>query len=197
MKKKAEERKNQILRAAFQAMSVQGYNSVTLQSIADHAEVSKGVVHYYFENKEDTLSQLLEWLTNKIYNYELASVNSEPTPLGKLKAYVNSVFVAPEKNAKFYRVYLDFLSQAGQNETYRKINHRFYQNCWDITSDIITSGQKTGVFEQNINVEKTSKTMRAIIDGLLIQWLMNEDINSHQYYKETCYQSFLHLLKIN
>jgi len=39
--------------------------------------------------------------------------------------------------------------------------------------------------------------MRAIIDGLLIQWLMNEDINSHQYYKETCYQSFLDLLKVN
>ncbi len=197
MKKKAEERKNQILRAAFQAVSVQGYNSVTLQSIADHAGVSKGVVHYYFDNKEDTLSQLLEWLTNKIYNYELESVNSESTPLDKLKAYVNSVFVSPERNAKFYRVYLDFLSQASQNETYRKINHSFYQNCWNITSDIIISGQKTEVFEKNINVEKTSKTMRAIIDGLLIQWLMSEDTNSHQYYKEICYQSFLQLLKVN
>lgn len=197
MKKKAEERKNQILRAAFQAMSVQGYNSVTLQSIADHAGVSKGVVHYYFDNKEDTLSQLLEWLTNKIYNYELASVNSESTPLDKLKAYVNSVFVSPERNAKFYKVYLDFLSQASQNETYRKINHSFYQNCWNITSDIIISGQKTEVFEKNINVEKTSKTMRAIIDGLLIQWLMSEDTNSHQCYKEICYQSFLQLLKVN
>lgn len=196
MKKKAEERKNQILRAAFQAVSTQGYNSVTLQSIADHAGVSKGVVHYYFDNKEDTLSQLLEWLTNKIYKHELEAVNSESAPLDKLKAYVNSIFVSPEENEKFYKVYLDFLSQASRNETYRKINHSFYQQCWGITSNIIIFGQETGVFDQSIDVEKASKTMRSIVDGLLIQWLMSEDINSHEYYKEICYQSFLKHLKL-
>ncbi|WVM73702.1 TetR/AcrR family transcriptional regulator [Bacillus subtilis] len=109
MKKKAEERKNQILRAAFQAVSTQGYNSVTLQSIADHAGVSKGVVHYYFDNKEDTLSQLLEWITNKIYKHELKAVDSESTPLDKLKAYVNSIFVSPEENEKFLQGLFRFL----------------------------------------------------------------------------------------
>ncbi|GIW49986.1 MAG: hypothetical protein KatS3mg080_0597 [Anoxybacillus sp.] len=58
MKKKAEERREQILRAAFQAVSDKGYETVTLQDIADYAAVSKGVTNYYFENKEDVFFKL-------------------------------------------------------------------------------------------------------------------------------------------
>jgi TetR/AcrR family fatty acid metabolism transcriptional regulator len=50
MKKKAEERREQILRAAFQAVSDKGYEAVTLQDIADYSGVCKGVTNYYFKN---------------------------------------------------------------------------------------------------------------------------------------------------
>lgn len=77
--KKSEEKRKQILHAAFRALSEQGYDAVTLQTIADHAEVSKGVVHYYFESKEAVLVELLEWLTGRISAKEQAAVgNSIP-----------------------------------------------------------------------------------------------------------------------
>lgn len=195
MKKKAEERRKQVLKAAFQAVSNHGYDSVTLQDIADYAGVSKGVVHYYFENKENILSQLLEWITHQIYQYEYKAINEQQKSIEKLKAYIDSVFISPEKNKKFYRVYLDFLAQASRNAIYRQINHNFYQNCWKIGRDIIILGQKEGVFAAELDVDKTSKMMRSIIDGCLIQWLMCDQDDLHDFYKNSCYESILKYLK--
>lgn len=194
MKKKAEERKDQVLKAAFQAVANHGFDAVTLQHIADQAGVSKGVVHYYFQNKESILSQLLQSITAKIYEAEHRAITEKQTAIEKLTAYVHSVFLSPEKNKKFYRVYMDFLAQASRNPLYREINYHFYENCWGIGREIITLGKKEGTFSADLDVEKSAKMMRAMIDGCLIQWLMCGQDDLHDFYKQSCLESILTLL---
>jgi TetR/AcrR family transcriptional regulator, fatty acid metabolism regulator protein len=195
MKKKAEERREQILRAAFQAVSDKGYETVTLQDIADYAGVSKGVTNYYFENKEDVFLSLLEWVTDRIYQQEYKAVSKQTTAIEKLEAYLHSVFINPEKNKKFYKVYLDFMAQASRNPQYRQINLKFYENCWKIGRDIVALGQKEGTFSPDIHVDTASKMIRSIIDGCLIQWLMRDEDHLHEFYKKTCYDVILKYLK--
>jgi TetR/AcrR family transcriptional regulator, fatty acid metabolism regulator protein len=188
MGKKAEERRKQILRAAFQAVSEKGFDSVTLQDIADYADVSKGVTSYYFQNKEDVFYHLLEWVTGKIYQHEYAAISKEHTALGKLRAYVYAAFASPADNRKFYRVYLEFLAQANHNDQFRKVNDQFYENCWSIGREIIELGQKEGTFS-NINIEKASYAIRALIDGSLIQWLMRNNDELHAFYRDNCVET--------
>lgn len=195
MKKKEEERKKQIMKAAFNAVSSLGYDNVTLQDIANHANVSKGVVHYYFTSKQNILLELLGSITNKIYSYEIKEIAKYQTAIEKLQAYVNAVFVSPQENKKFYRVYLDFLAQANGNEEYKKINLKFYENCWGIGREIIELGKTEGVFSQDIDSLTNAKMIRAIIDGSLIQWLTCDLEEQHKFYKDTCFHSLLKLLK--
>jgi len=191
MKKKAEERQKQILSAAYHAVAEKGYESVTLQDIADYAKVSKGVVHYYFENKEDVLSKLLASITEQIAKGHHEAIAKQTTAEGKLRAYIDSVFISPEKNKTFYRVYLDFIAKASQNDTYREINQTFYENCFTIARSIIVQGQEEGVFDESLNPESSAKMIRALIDGLLIQWLMRKEEKEHLYYKTLCLESAL------
>ncbi|OLN22174.1 transcriptional regulator [Domibacillus antri] len=195
MKKKAEERKEQVLKAAFQAVASHGYDSVTLQDIADHAGVSKGVVHYYFHNKESILSELLQSITAQIYEVEYRAISGKHTAMEKLNAYMDCVFVSPEKNKKFYRVYVNFLAQASRNPVYQKINLAFYENCWNIGREIITLGKKEGVFPIDLDVDTTAKMMRAMIDGCLTQWLMCGRDDLHDFYKKACLKSISTLLQ--
>ncbi|OMP68182.1 TetR/AcrR family transcriptional regulator [Domibacillus epiphyticus] len=195
MKKKAEERREQVLKAAFQAVASHGYDSVTLQDIADYAGVSKGVVHYYFQNKENIFSALLQFITAQIYEIEHKAITDKHTALEKLKAYVETVFISPAKNKKFYRVYVDFLAQASRNHTYQEINHRFYENCWSIGHEIITLGKKEGVFSIDLDADTSAKMMRAMIDGCLIQWLMSDQDDLHDFYKKTCFETISTLLR--
>ncbi|AIQ17685.1 transcriptional regulator [Paenibacillus sp. FSL H7-0357] len=192
--KKSEEKRKQILYAAFQALTESGYDSVTLQTIADHAEVSKGVVHYYFENKEAVLVELLAWLTGKISAKEQAAVQEQHTATGKLAAYIDSAFAGPAQNRSFYRVYLDFLARASRIPVYREINQRFYDSCAAISTEVLNLGQEEGVFSRELTPDKTSPVIRAIIDGCLIQWLMTDDDDLHATFKESCYTAIIKVL---
>ncbi|KMM36321.1 TetR/AcrR family transcriptional regulator [Guptibacillus hwajinpoensis] len=185
MSRKTELRRKQIIKAAYQAVSDKGYETVTLQDIANYADVSKGVPNYYFQNKEDVLAHLLEEITERIYQKEKAAVENETSFQEMLQAYINAVFVNPEDNEKFYKVYLDFLAQATRNERYRKINARFYQNCFSISQLIIMRGESEGLLH-SMNYDDDGKAMRSLIDGYMIQWLMTGDHQKHRTYKESC-----------
>ncbi|HWI50037.1 MAG TPA: TetR/AcrR family transcriptional regulator [Rummeliibacillus sp.] len=188
MSNKAEQRREQILRAAFQAVSEKGFHSVTLQDIADYAEVSKGVTSYYFQNKEDVFGHLLDWVTGKIYKNEHAAISKEQNAIDKLRAYVNAAFSNPSENRKFYRVYLEFLAQANHNEQFRQTNNQFYENCWSIGREIIQLGKKEGTFA-DVDIDKASYTIRSLIDGSLIQWLMRNDDKLHSFYRDNCFET--------
>jgi TetR/AcrR family transcriptional regulator len=54
-----EERRQSILRAAREAVQEEGFHRVTMDGIAERAEVSKGTVYLYFESKENLLAFLL------------------------------------------------------------------------------------------------------------------------------------------
>lgn len=193
MAKKAEQRRNQILKAAFQAAVEKGYESVTLQDIADYADVSKGVTNYYFKNKADVFAHLFEWITNRIYEKESASIDKMETAIEKLEAYINQVFISPEENKAFYRVYLDFLAQINNNNQYKEINQQFYENCWSLGRDIIKQGIEEKVFKVD-HIEQATISIRFIIDGSLIQWLMRDDDSLHGYYRTLCHNSILQIL---
>ncbi|WP_216829648.1 TetR/AcrR family transcriptional regulator [Alkalihalobacterium elongatum] len=195
MKKRAVERREQILKAAFHAVADKGFEAVTLQDIADYAGVSKGVTNYYFQNKEDVFSSLLEWVTEQIYKNECQAINDQSTAIKKLEAYIQSVFISPEKNRKFYKVYLDFIAQASRNEQYQQINLQFYENCWGLGREIVSLGQEEGVFSQEIEIYQASKIIRAIIDGTLIQWLMCNRDDLHDFYKTNCFETIITFLK--
>lgn len=54
-----EERRQSILRAAREALVEEGFYRITMDGIAERAEVSKGTVYLYFESKENLLAFLL------------------------------------------------------------------------------------------------------------------------------------------
>ncbi|WP_345241245.1 TetR/AcrR family transcriptional regulator [Pontibacillus salipaludis] len=194
MKKREQQRKEQLLQATFEAIADKGYSSVTLQDISNYAGVSKGVTNYYFKNKEDVFAHLLEWLTNRIYQKEANAVQHAHTADEMLSAYVNAVFVGPRENDRFYKVYLDFLSYVPKIPRFQEINQRFYNNCFSIGQSIISKGKSEGKF-LNVDAEKGPKAIRSLIDGCIIQWVMSGDHSLHKMYKDLCYESIINMLK--
>jgi len=193
MNRKKVRRRKEILKAASLAISDQGFNNVTLQSIADYANVSKGIASYYFKNKEDILYHLLKSLTEVIYQNEASAIEKESNAEDMLRVYVGAVFTGPSDNREFYRVYLEFLAQANHNDSFRTLNQLFYDNCWLLGRKIILKGQQEGKF-RDIDIELGSKAIRACIDGFLIQWLMINDDTKHKEYKSNCFNTLLAFL---
>ena len=62
----AVERKSQIIIATIECISRYGYNNFSMQDVARIADVSKGIIHYYFLNKEDLMMAVLDRVSGDI-----------------------------------------------------------------------------------------------------------------------------------
>ena len=71
-----------------------------MQEIADHAGVNKGLLHYYFKNKENIFNEVFVDEFNKIYAELNAILQSKDTMDGKLSRMIEQYFDLLHKNPK-------------------------------------------------------------------------------------------------
>lgn len=64
-----EEKKALIMDTALQHFANQGFHATTINHIAKHAGISKGLMYNYFKSKEDLLSEIIKKSVSEIYNY--------------------------------------------------------------------------------------------------------------------------------
>jgi AcrR family transcriptional regulator len=188
------ERRLILLKAAFREVAERGFSNVTLEDIAARAGVSKGVTLYYFASKEDLFRELFSWLIDSIHDRMREAVSSVDDPVEKVRALVALIFPSPSKNRAFFRAYVDFCGLAARREPFRVIDERFYSGCREVDRGIVEEGIRRGVFLQR-NPEEAASTLRAIFDGLMLQWLAEKDPEeSFAKYRDRCENELLHYL---
>jgi len=188
------ERRLALLKAAFREVGEKGFSNVTLEDIAERAGVSKGVTLYYFDSKEDLFRSLFAWLIDSIQDRMRQAVAQADQPVEKIRALVGLIFPSPSRNRAFFRAYIDFCGLAARREAFREVGERFYANCREIDRGIVEDGMRRGVFTVRDPAEAAS-TLRAIFDGLMLQWLMERDQETtFQTYRERCERELLNYL---
>jgi len=188
------ERRLALLKAAFREVAEKGFSEVTLDDIAKRAGVSKGVTLYYFDSKEDLFREVFSWLIDSIHERMAEAVAREEDPVARVKALVALIFPSPSKNRAFFRAFVDFCGLAARREAFREVNERFYAGCREIDGGIAEEGMRRGVFVVR-DPREAGSTMRAIFDGLMMQWLSEKDPEAaFAAYRERCERELLHYL---
>jgi len=188
------ERRLALLKAAFREVAEKGFSEVTLEDIARRAQVSKGVTLYYFDSKEDLFRQLFGWLIDSIHQRMREAVAAVEDPVAKVRALVALIFPSPSKNRAFFRAYVDFCGLASRRESFRQIDERFYSGCREIDRGIVEEGIRRRVFSVT-DPEEAASTLRAIFDGLMLQWISEKDPDaSFTAYRERCERELLRYL---
>ena len=63
-----------ILRAAVRRIVVSSAAALTMHEVAEEAQVSKGLIHYHFHDKETLLARMVEWMTRTLVERERAAL---------------------------------------------------------------------------------------------------------------------------
>lgn len=188
------ERRLALLKSAFREVAEKGFSEVTLDDIARRAGVSKGVTLYYFDSKDELFRELFGWLIDSIHARMREAVAAESDPVLKIRALVALIFPSPSKNRAFFRAFVDFSGLAARHEPFREVNERFYAGCREIDGGIVEEGMRRGVFIVR-DPREGGSTMRAIFDGLMLQWLSEKDPESTFVgYRERCERELLSYL---
>jgi len=190
----ASERKTQIIRATIECITRYGYSNFSMQDVARVADVSKGIIHYYFLNKEDLMMTVLDNVSSEI---ETLLTSSE---LGQdVKIHLSNVIWmcagVVQNKREYYRINMDFWTQIDQKEKVREEVAKHYAKFRGAIANIIQQGITQGVFRKG-DAAQFASLIIALIDGIALQWLFDEGVFVYDEIVKNCEEAILSFLKV-
>ena len=181
----ADRRREALERAGYAEVLERGIEATTLDSVVARADSSKGGALYYFRTKEDLLFGILEWLLRQL-NHSLDEVvhTEEPARI-RLVAELEVLFHSTEVNRKLYLVFFDFVSRGARSQRFRKLFSDFFEMCRQRDTKIVEDGIREQQFRR-VNPADAASTIRALVDGYCLQWLMEPENVSVEVYRDRC-----------
>jgi AcrR family transcriptional regulator len=184
-----------LVRAAYAVLSEHGVDRMSLQDVADAADVSKGLVLYHFKSKENLVLTTMRWVLTRVAERIRASLEEATTPEEQVAAMIAAIFVGPEANRRFYLAYLELLDHAARFEPFSQLHATFHTIVNGLYAQVVAAGVEAGEFTVE-DVDEAATVIRGLIDGLFLQWLQERDWRrSHPRYQETCRRAALTYLQ--
>lgn len=184
-----------IVRSAYNVMGMAGGASFSLQEVADDAGVSKALLIYHFKSKEGLALAALEWALRRVAARIVRAIDPVETAERKVEVMLDAIFARADQNRHFYLVYADLLGHAARLESYGAVATTFHETVNAMYAEVAALGMREGVFTRR-DPQEAAVAMRALIDGMFLQWLLERDWQStHAAYRTQCKQAILAYLR--
>lgn len=181
----ASRRRDVLIRAGYAEILEKGIQAVTLDSVVARGGSSKGGALYYFPTKESLLMGVLEWLLRQLNQTLDEVLQAQPTARGKLVSELEVLFHSAEVNRKLYLVFFDFVALGNRQEQFRALLGGFFEACHRRDVEIIELGIREQQFRR-VNPPDAAATIRALVDGYCLQWLLGSADAPIEAYRDRC-----------
>jgi AcrR family transcriptional regulator len=114
-----EEKRTLIMDVALEHFAKEGYHKTTINHIAKHAGISKGLMYNYFESKEELLTEIIKRSMEEIANY------FDPDKDGYLseeefELFIRKLFHLLREKLSFWRLFFQLLMQKDVRDQFLK-----------------------------------------------------------------------------
>ncbi len=180
-----------LIRTTYQLIGERGVRQVSLQQVADAAGVSKALIFYHFKTRENLILTTMRWVLLRTGERIRGAVERAETPAGKVTAMIDEIFSDAEANRRFYVAYLDLVDHAIRLDDFSKLSATFRGIVNSLYAEVVALGVTQGAFLVH-DVEEAASTLRAIVDGLFLQWIQEPDRErAHPRYREAAKRAVL------
>ena len=190
----ASERKHQIIKATIECITRYGYSSFSMQDVARVADVSKGIIHYYFLNKEDLMMAVLDNVSSEIETL-LTSSDTGQDPKVRLSNVIWMCANIVLNKREYYRINMDFWTQIDQKQKVREEIARHYSQFRGAIANIIQQGINQGCFRKG-DAHQYASLIMALMDGIALQWLFDEGVFIYDEIVKNCEETIMAFLKV-
>jgi len=170
-----DQRRDQIIRAALRLVQRVGVHGFTIADVADEAGVSRGILHYHCQSKEEIIHEALLLLLFEFGRRGAAAVaGAGDAARQRLHALIDASL--NEDQVRFYATLLEFWPPARRLEVQRAAMARLYDGWIAFIAGIIRKGQASGELSRPIRKpEDLACALVALQDGLMVQRLIRGD----------------------
>jgi AcrR family transcriptional regulator len=156
-------RREQIVAATVAALAEGGLPTASLAAIAERAEVSKGVISYYFAGKDELLRAVVSSVLDDAGEYMRPRVVAAGTHLEALRAYVTSNIEYIDGHRQEIRALTEIFnaSPPGTSHPYAEGHRRAVR----AVTQLLREGQRAGEFGR-FSARQVAVALRAAIDAV-------------------------------
>jgi len=168
---KKEATRQQLIAATVEEISAGGLADLTLSKISQRAQVSRGLVNFHFQSKEQLLVETLRHLTVEYREFWHKAIEPHKEPVARMLALIRADFHPKVCNRKKIAVFYAFWGEAKARPTYMEVSAKadgeFANTVVDLCARI------TGEGGYAIDPAVAAKGLRCMIDGLWLELLLS------------------------
>lgn len=141
---KKNERKQELLKIAYNMFLTKGYDDTSIDDIIHEAQIAKGTYYYYFESKEATLEEVINMMINEEVESAKRILNSPISIPEKLVGVITSL--RPKINEQEIQ---NILNKKENIVMHEKINNRIIEKAIPLLEQIVNEGIQSNIFKCN------------------------------------------------
>lgn len=171
-------RRNEILEASKKIFSEKGYDNATVDDVASAAELSKGTIYLYFQNKSDLFVSTIEMGMEQLASLVLKSIsNNSEDPIAGIRDIIYTQLSFCEENMDLFKmissdsVHIEIHSQIGKKKEFQLKIMGTMSNVINALAEYIQMGIDKGLFKI-VNPVDAAFTLLSVIRGFVFSWIM-------------------------
>ncbi len=173
-----QEVRGRIIQSAIECFSKNGFDRTRMDDISLLAELSKGTLYNYFDNKEDLFNAICEDSLDllKIQLDQLFTNNRNDLISNAELFYENFQKIQKEGSAK---VFFEALSESTRNSKLQKILFKHRLKIYKVVENYLQIQRDKGFFKGEMNLTFIASGMVSLFDGITAGSLLGipEDYN--------------------
>ncbi|HTZ40347.1 MAG TPA: TetR/AcrR family transcriptional regulator [Syntrophales bacterium] len=165
-----EQRRSTILRAARKEFFEKGFRSVTVDSVARRAELSKGAIYLYFKSKEEIYAQILLRDIDKFHERVDALLDTAKSASENLRQFAEVYATFFISDRELFRIFMNFMIQHNPVNFTPNINDHIVKSTnqtVNIIEQILQMGVDRGEFPRDLNIRICRNALWGLLNGII------------------------------
>jgi AcrR family transcriptional regulator len=165
----AEQRREQMLRAALEVIVERGYPDTRITDVAERAGASPALVIYYFKTRDQLLTEALRYSEDRWYAAATRRMEGIETSAGRLEELV-AMMCLPEQEGgaeDSWLLWLDLWAQSPRNPAVAAIRQKIDERWRETIRTLVLAGQEAGEFAA-VDADDFAAAVSALLYGFVV-----------------------------
>ena len=171
---KYEIKKDNILNATYKCIYELGVSGISMRSIAKEAGVNQPMLHYYFKNRENLLTESLRALFDRFTAHITKGYKASDPPEKKLDTLLKAGKEHIVKEKEMFVAFAEVWSLSIKKPAMQSIFSDLYKKFYAIIEKILDEGIEKGVFKKDVRKDVVPVLFMVFVEGFGLLWHMRK-----------------------
>jgi AcrR family transcriptional regulator len=171
----ADERRQQLIDAAFRVMARDGVTAASVRAIAAEAGAPLASFHYCYRSKEELLRELTPPLVEKMLAAAVVEIRPGTDLNTMLRDSLRGVWAVTEKTAAEQHVLYELTHYSLRNAALEDLANWQYERTYASVTEFLDAISGACAIDWTPPLPVLSRMVAAFLDGLMLGWLVDRD----------------------